>query len=71
MQCVKEAVGVPVAIGSGLTPENLARYWPIADLFIVGSFVKQDGVWSNPIDAGRLGAFLDAVAAMREAKRVE
>ncbi|MEE8170049.1 MAG: BtpA/SgcQ family protein, partial [Phycisphaerae bacterium] len=57
VQCVTEAVDLPVAIGSGLTPEDLARYWPIADLFIVGSFVKQDGVWSNPIDAGRLGAF--------------
>ena len=71
VQCVTEAVDVPVAIGSGLTPENLARYWPLADLFIVGSFVKQDGVWSNPIDAGRLGAFMDAVARMREAQRVE
>ncbi|MCZ6682417.1 MAG: BtpA/SgcQ family protein [Planctomycetota bacterium] len=71
VQCVAEAVDVPVAIGSGLTPENLACYWPVADLFIVGSFVKQDGVWSNPIDAGRLGAFMDAVAGMRAAKRVE
>lgn len=71
VQCVKEAVDVPVAIGSGLTPENLARYWPFADLFIVGSFVKEDGVWSNPIDAERLGAFMDAAARMREAKRVE
>ena len=69
VQCVREAVDVPVAIGSGLTTENLARYWPFADLFIVGSFVKQDGVWSNPIDAGRLGAFMDAVARLREAKR--
>ncbi len=71
VQCVAEAVDVPVAIGSGLTPENLACYWPVADLFIVGSFVKQGGVWSNPIDAGRLGAFMDAVSGMREAKRVE
>ncbi len=71
VQCVTEAVDVPVAIGSGLTPENLARYWPIADLFIVGSFVKKHGVWSNPIDAGRLGAFMDAITGMREAKRVK
>ena len=71
VQCVKEAVDLPVAIGSGLTPENLACYWPFADLFIVGSFVKQDGVWSNSIDAGRLSAFMDAAAGMREAKRVK
>ncbi len=71
VQCVAEAVDVPVAIGSGLTPENLDRYWPLADLFIVGSFFKQDGVWSNPIDTGRLGAFMDAAARMREVGRVE
>ena len=71
VQCVTEAVDVPVAIGSGLTPENLDRYWPIADMFIVGSYIKQRGLWSNPIDAGRLGAFMDAAAGMQEAKRVK
>jgi hypothetical protein len=69
VQCVKEAVAVPVAIGSGLTPENLARYWPIADLFIVGSCIKKEGLWSNPIDAERLAAFMAAAVEMRETGR--
>jgi len=36
-------------VGSGLTPGNLAQYAG-AQGFIVGSSVKQGGLWSNPID---------------------
>jgi membrane complex biogenesis BtpA family protein len=46
---VREAVACPVLIGSGVTPENLADYWPYADGFIVGSYVKEDGHWANPL----------------------
>jgi membrane complex biogenesis BtpA family protein len=60
-----EAVSIPVAVGSGLTPDNLADYWPHADLLIVGSFIKRDGVWSNPIDAARLTAFLQAANRLK------
>ena len=44
---VRRAVDIPVAIGSGLTPENLPQYWPHADVFIVGSYIKSGGLWSN------------------------
>ena len=63
---VRAAVRVPVAIGSGLTPRNLPTLWPHANVFIVGSFLKRDGVWSNPIDVERMGAFLDAVNELRK-----
>ena len=65
VRAAKEAVRVPVAIGSGLTPENLERYWPWTDAFIVGSSIKRDGVWSNPIEPARLRAFLDAARRLR------
>ena len=64
-----EAVGVPVAIGSGLTPENLEGYWGCADAFIVGSYIKRDGVWSNPIDPARLKRFIDAANRLRKHTR--
>lgn len=54
-----------VWIGSGLTAENLADYWPHADAFIVGSWVKRDGVWSNEVDEGRLRRFIDTVERLR------
>ncbi|MBI5709386.1 MAG: BtpA/SgcQ family protein [Candidatus Eisenbacteria bacterium] len=55
VETVADGVTVPVLVGSGITPANLAAY-PKADGFIVGSSVKQGGVWSNPLDRGRVEA---------------
>ena len=65
VQAAKAAVHVPVAIGSGLTPDNLAQYWPHADAFIIGSYFKRDGLWCNPIDPARLAKFMDTVNRLR------
>jgi len=40
-------------VGSGITTDNLLHY-PDADAFIVGSSIKKDGRWSNPIDLDRV-----------------
>jgi uncharacterized protein len=56
---VSRAVQVPVFVGSGLTPENLADF-AAADGFIVGSSVKHGGVWSNPLDRVRVEAIARA-----------
>ncbi len=56
---VAQAVGLPVLVGSGVTPTNLARY-PDASGFIVGSSVKQGGRWEQALD-------LDAVKAVARA----
>jgi uncharacterized protein len=63
---VRKAVKIPVCIGSGLTPENLPQLWPHADVFIVGSYLKVGGLWSNAIDAGRLKRFMDVVGVLRD-----
>lgn len=55
---VGRAVSVPTIVGSGITSENLAHYTD-ADAFIVGSSIKQDGVWSNPIDPDRASALVN------------
>jgi predicted TIM-barrel enzyme len=52
---VAGAVSVPTLVGSGITPANLSAY-PRASGFIVGSFVKWGGVWSNPLDRERVAA---------------
>ena len=46
---VAGAVRVPVLVGSGISPANLVRF-ETAHVFIVGSSVKQGGVWFNPMD---------------------
>jgi membrane complex biogenesis BtpA family protein len=58
---VVRAVSIPTMVGSGITPENIGRY-PDADAFIVGSSIKVDGIWSNPIDPDRLRELVRAFA---------
>lgn len=62
---VRAAVELPVAVGSGLTPESLERFWEPADILIVGSFIKRDGVWHQPVDPDRVRAFVQAAQALR------
>lgn len=61
----KRATTKPVLIGSGVTPENLHKVFDAADGFIVGSYFKVDGVPVNPIEPGRIRAFMDARNRMR------
>jgi predicted TIM-barrel enzyme len=50
-------------VGSGLAPGNFARY-AAADGFIVGSSVKQGGLWSNPLDRAAVAAVAKAFAEL-------
>ena len=58
-----DAVGLPVLVGSGLTPANLAEY-AAADGFIVGSSLKRGGSWAQPLDADAVRAMHAAFAAL-------
>jgi len=60
---VAGVAGVPVLVGSGITPANLARY-STAHAFIVGSSVKKGGVWTNPLDPDAVRAVADAFAEL-------
>ena len=48
--------GLPVIrlVGSGIEPGNLAEYYDSADVFIVGSWFKRDGHWTNPPQKDRI-----------------
>ena len=59
VKAVADAVGVPTLVGSGITPGNLRDY-DAADALIVGSSVKQGGVWSGPIDQSQCSALARA-----------
>ena len=60
---VAGAVPMPVLVGSGLTPANVARY-SAAHGFIVGSSVKVGGLWSNALDPAACRAVSAAFAAL-------
>jgi membrane complex biogenesis BtpA family protein len=63
VDAVAEACRLPVLVASGITPANLAGYVR-ADGFIVGSSVKQGGLWSNPIDPDAVRAVAAAFQAL-------
>jgi len=50
---VRAAVGVPVWVGSGVEPAQLGSLFACADALIVGSWIKQEGLWSNGPDPRR------------------
>jgi membrane complex biogenesis BtpA family protein len=59
VEAVQSAVDVPTLVGSGISAENLERYGA-AEGLIVGSWLKKDGLWSNPPDPARLEAVVRA-----------
>ena len=65
VEAVSGAVSIPTLIGSGITPENIGRY-SSAGAFIVGSSVKQDGLWANPLEERRVAAVVRAFEKLPE-----
>jgi hypothetical protein len=59
---VRSAVpDLPILIGSGTTPENLAEFLPFVDGFIVGTALKEKGITVNPVSLPRVKAFARAL----------
>ena len=63
LAAVRAAVELPVVVGSGLSAESLARYAE-ADAWIVGSWLKRGGLWSEPLDLDRVGRMGEAAARL-------
>src|SRR5215203_5334314 len=54
---IKEAKShchLPVFLGSGISAANIDQFYNEADGFIIGSYFKVDGLWSNSIDPTRV-----------------
>ncbi|HXI83365.1 MAG TPA: BtpA/SgcQ family protein [Verrucomicrobiae bacterium] len=58
IRAAKKHSHLPIYLGSGVTAQNLAKYYALADGFIVGSHFKIDGRWSNAVDAKRIAHFM-------------
>ena len=59
---VKEAKNhchLPVFLGSGISDANIDQFYNEADGFIIGSYFKVDGLWSNTIDPIRVTEFVN------------
>ena len=56
---------LPIVVGSGLSVQNAAELVPLADGFIVGSSIKVDADWRQPVDPVSARALADRVAELR------
>jgi membrane complex biogenesis BtpA family protein len=54
------SAGVPVAVGSGVTADNVDRV-RLADAVIVGSWLKEQGDWRRAVDVDRVRALRSAL----------
>jgi membrane complex biogenesis BtpA family protein len=60
-----EAVDLPVFVGSGVTPLRVPQFLPQAAGFIVGSYLKRDGRWDQPLDRARCEELVSATLLAR------
>jgi len=66
---VRKSSKLPIFIGSGITPNNLADYYDYADGFIVGSYIKEDGYWENDISVDRCSKLVKRFKALYNLKK--
>ena len=59
------ATKLPVWVGSGVTPDQLGNLWQHADALIIGSWIKREGHWANPVDEARCRALIAEANRMR------
>lgn len=59
---VKEAkthCHLPIFLGSGISESNIEQFYNEADGFIIGTYFKVDGLWSNTVDPARVTRFIN------------
>jgi membrane complex biogenesis BtpA family protein len=58
---------LPIVLGSGVTAENLDRFYEAADGFIVGTHFKVGGRWEETVDPRRVEVFVERLERRRRA----
>lgn len=63
---IRAGTSLPVLIGSGLDAQNAETLLRLADGAIVGSWLKREGAWWNPVDPSRAAELMAVVRRARE-----
>lgn len=61
IKTVRQAVKLPLLVGSGFSEKNAREQLPLIDGAIVGSSIKENGVIMNPIDVNRVKTLMNIV----------
>jgi predicted TIM-barrel enzyme len=60
IRSMREAIGKhPLAIASGMTPENVSQFMPYADAFLVATGISKS---SYELDPAKVAAFVKAIS---------
>jgi len=62
---IREGTSLPIIVGSGLTLDNAAHILSLADGAIIGSSLKEGGVWWNPVDLERVTRLVAVAQRLR------
>lgn len=65
IEAIRAGTVLPVIIGSGLTADNAYGLMSCADGAIVGSSLKKDGNWWNPVEVDRVKRLVEVVWRLR------
>ncbi|MEM1940353.1 MAG: BtpA/SgcQ family protein [Candidatus Caldarchaeum sp.] len=61
----KQATSLPVLVGSGLNADNAENLLKVADGAIVGSYLRRDGKFWNPVEPERVKKLMSVVKKLR------
>ena len=64
LKALKDVLDFPILVGSGITQDNVAKYLPICDAMIVGSYFKEQGYWENQLSYERVVNFMETVSSI-------
>jgi membrane complex biogenesis BtpA family protein len=59
---IRSSTALPLLVGSGVTKENVRALMELVDGVIIGSSLKKDGVWWNPVERERVVGFMQEFA---------
>lgn len=62
---ISDNTELPVIVGSGINDDNAKKIMEIASGAVVGSYLKEDGVWWNPVDVERVKRLMEIVNKLR------
>ena len=70
LKSVRASTSLPIIVGSGISAENIGLFYDHADGFIVGSSLKENGVWHGPVSEERAQELMSSVVRLRAAREV-
>jgi uncharacterized protein len=65
VQVIKDNTMLPVIVGSGMSVSNAKKIMSSCNGCIVGSSLKKDGLWWNPVDLTRVKEFMEVIQEVR------